>query len=39
MEKNDNKHRAINDQDDLAKAGYTFPLKLEDPQKYKLKMG
>ena len=33
------KHRAVNDHDDLAKAGYTFPLKLEDPQKVEVDNG
>ena len=33
------KHRAVTNQDDLAKAGYTFPLKLEDPQKVQVEDG
>ncbi len=33
------KHRAINDKDDLSKAGYTFPLKVEDPQKIQVEDG
>jgi hypothetical protein len=33
------KHRAVNDKDDLAKAGYTFPLKVEDPTKIQVEDG
>ena len=33
------KHRAINDKDDLSKSGYTFPLKVEDPQKIQVEDG
>ena len=33
------KHRAVNDKDDLAKAGYTFPLKVEDPSKIQVEDG
>ena len=33
------KHRAINDKDDLSKSGYTFPLKVEDPQRIQVEDG
>ena len=33
------KDRAINDHNDFAKAGYTFPLKVEDPQRIQIEDG
>ena len=33
------KHRAVNDKDDLARSGYTFPLKVEDPTKIQVEDG
>jgi len=33
------KHRAINDKDDLSKAGFTFPLKVDNPQQIQVEDG